>query len=52
VHAGGRSRNVLDARQTILSLEPDGLPEGATVERVRLTLGTGRGHSRDEGLAR
>ena len=45
-------RNVLDALRTMLSVEPDARPKGATMERVNVTLGLGRGQARERGRDR
>jgi predicted RNase H-like HicB family nuclease len=42
-------RNVLDALGTLLSVEPEALPQGATAERVNATLTLGRGWARGHG---
>jgi predicted RNase H-like HicB family nuclease len=44
--------NVVDALRTMLSVEPEDIPDGATAERVRITLAVARRQTRDLGLHR
>jgi predicted RNase H-like HicB family nuclease len=44
--------NVVDALRTMLSVEPEKIPDGARAERVRVTLGIARRQTRDLGLDR
>ena len=44
--------NVVDALRTMLSLEPENIPDHATTERVRITLALARRQTRDLGLDR
>jgi hypothetical protein len=39
--------NVIDALRTMLSLEPDNIPDHETAERVRITLAVARRQARD-----
>jgi hypothetical protein len=49
-HAEARG-NVVDALRTMLSVEPESIPEHVTAERVRITLAVARRQTRDRGLA-
>jgi hypothetical protein len=44
--------NVVDALRTMLSVEPERIPDGARAERVRVALGIARRQTRDLGLDR
>jgi predicted RNase H-like HicB family nuclease len=44
--------NVVDALRTMLSLEPENIPDHAMTERVRITLAVARRQTRDLGLDR
>ena len=44
------SSNGVDALRTMLSVEPEKVPDGARAERVRVTLGIARSQTRDLGL--
>jgi len=43
---------VVDALRTMLSIEPETIPDGARAQRVRVTLGIARRQTRDLGLDR
>jgi predicted RNase H-like HicB family nuclease len=45
-------RNIVDALRTMLSVEPEDIPNGGTTERVRITLAVSRRQTRDLGLDR
>ena len=49
---GEARSNVVDALRTMLSLEPENIPDKATTERVRITLAVARRQTRDLGLDR
>jgi predicted RNase H-like HicB family nuclease len=45
-------RNVVDALRTMLSVEPENIPNNATAERVRITLAAAQRQTRDMDLDR
>ena len=45
-------RNVIDALRTMLSVEPENIPDNATAERVSITLAAARRQTREMDLDR
>ena len=46
------ARGNVDALRTMLSVEPENIPDDATAERLRITLAVARRQTRDLGLDR